>query len=104
MDQKFVNALEKYVAAVQETSDTDAAKNYPELIKIGQQNKYASIQGKKWAKVIVTEPQRSVFCFVDPANGNIYKPAGWDAPAKGKRGNIYDTDRPLRKGALYRYK
>jgi hypothetical protein len=33
---------------------------------------------------------RSVYCFV--ATGNILKAAGWKAPAKGARGNIYKPE------------
>lgn len=31
---------------------------------------------------------RSVYCFIDRATGNILKAAGFNAPAKGVRGNI----------------
>lgn len=33
---------------------------------------------------------RSVYCFVDLSNGDILKSAGWKAPAKGKRGSIWN--------------
>lgn len=40
--------------------------------------------------------QTSVVAFVDakegsPEFGNIYKPAGWKAPAKGARGNVFSA-------------
>ena len=41
--------------------------------------------------VMVTNPDgsgRSVHCFIDNATGDVYKAAGWKAPAKGIRGNI----------------
>jgi len=52
--------------------------------------------GRKNAKLISTEihkgtteqTQRSVFCFVEMATGNILKAASWNAPAKHARGNI----------------
>jgi hypothetical protein len=99
--KSFIQVLEEYVKAVQDYSDEDTQNNLPKLWEIGQQHKYGYEMGKRWAKVITTQPQRSVFCFVDPANGDIYKPAGWNAPAKGKRGNIYDEKRPLTGGSLY---
>ena len=34
---------------------------------------------------------RSAHCFVDTTNGNVLKAAGWKSPAKGARGNVYDT-------------
>ena len=51
--------------------------------------------GKKYARIWHadrtqdgSEPKyKSVFCFVDE-NGNIYKPAGWKAPAKGIRATL----------------
>lgn len=35
---------------------------------------------------------RSVHAFVDLATGDLYKPAGWKAPAKHVRGNIATAD------------
>lgn len=32
----------------------------------------------------------SAFCFVELETGDIYKAAGWKAPAKGVRGNIFN--------------
>ena len=43
---------------------------------------------------------KSVFCFVDK-EGNIYKPASWQVPAKGIRGNIFDTQLPMTSRELY---
>jgi hypothetical protein len=36
--------------------------------------------------------QRSVWGFIDLSNGDILKAAGWKAPAKHARGNIFDAD------------
>lgn len=43
--------------------------------------------GKKYDKIVVTTnlgSQGSVYAFVD-VDGNVYKAAGWSAPAKGIR-------------------
>lgn len=52
--------------------------------------------GKRYAKIIERETfgscQKSVYCFVDRSNGDILKAATWKAPAKGKRGSIFNED------------
>ena len=50
------------------------------------------VYGRKWIKVTVRyarEASGSVYAFIDAANGDIYKPASWRAPAKHARGNIF---------------
>ena len=51
--------------------------------------------GVKYTRVIKASAgnadSRSVYCFVD-ADGNIYKPAGWKAPAKGVRSTLATFD------------
>lgn len=48
--------------------------------------------GAKNTRVVQTHStSRSVYCFLD-AEGNIYKAAGWKAPAKGVRGNLATLD------------
>lgn len=49
-------------------------------------------EGKKFIKVITSGSQQSVYCFVDKITGDIYKAAGWNVPAKGIRGSIYNVD------------
>jgi hypothetical protein len=46
--------------------------------------------GKKYTRIVMTVNGRSnsVHCFIDNANGDLYKAAGWKAPAKHVRGNI----------------
>lgn len=58
--------------------------------------------GKKNAKFITsTAGQRSVLLFVELETGNILKAAGWNAPAKGNRGNILTTEPQPMTGWLY---
>ena len=48
--------------------------------------------GAKNTRVVMTRSgSRAVYCFLD-AEGNIYKAAGWKAPAKGIRGNLATLD------------
>lgn len=57
-------------------------------------------RGRRYVKIIKREQDRaagggSVFAFIDK-DGDVMKPAGWNAPAKahkGKRGNILSDDK-----------
>ena len=53
---------------------------------------YGFTVGKKFYKVYthITGKNKSVYCFVDKSNGDIYKAASWSAPANYVRGNIND--------------
>ena len=42
-------------------------------------------KGRKYYKVIT---ENSVHCFVDVKNGDVYKPASWNKPAKHVRFNL----------------
>lgn len=54
--------------------------------------------GKRYTKVICGG---SAFCFVDNTNGDVLKAAGWSAPAKGARGNIFDENNGLGRMSAY---
>ena len=47
---------------------------------------YRTQEGRKYIKIT---PDGSVFAFVDKKTGDIFKPASWQAPAKGVRGNLF---------------
>jgi hypothetical protein len=59
----------------------------------GKPPKVVSEFGTKWVKIIqeTSFDNRCVHSFIDPA-GNIYKAAGWQAPAKHVRGSIFDEN------------
>lgn len=100
----FKEALALYISALQSHVDEYFKTNYPRTFNTELHPKYEFSEGKKWVKVIRKDASsRSVFCFIDPETGDIYKPAGWNAPAKGIRSNIHAVNPPLDAGALYRY-
>lgn len=76
------NELDAFVLALTVAKAAHMKANFPSL----KPETYSYSMGKKFAKVV---SERSVFCFVDLANGDILKAAGYNAPAKnGSRGNI----------------
>ena len=89
--QDFETKLETFVVGAQKIiDDWHSLNNYslptPKL----------SVQhGKRYAKIVRTDSQTSVHCFVDKTNGDVLKASGWKAPAKGARGNIFNDDNGL---------
>lgn len=55
---------------------------------------YVIETGKKYLKVVMISSgdSRSVHCFVDKNNGQVYKAATWKSPAKGVRFNLTNED------------
>jgi hypothetical protein len=66
-----------------------------EMNRIGEghayqpESKYELVGGKKYLKIA---KGNYVHSFVDAMNGDVYKPAGWQAPAKGARYNIASAE------------
>ena len=62
----------------------------PNCCKNGPYRVLTAEPGRKYIKIVVTTGgSRSVYCFLD-MKGNIYKAAGWKAPAKHVRGSVFD--------------
>ena len=51
--------------------------------------------GRKYAKIVRANPQRSVYGFVNIETGEVLKAASWKAPAKWARGNINNPDKGM---------
>jgi len=83
----FETALSSFIAGCQKLVD-DANLAFPTKIEIGGGRKYIRLVRKD-------KGQTSAYCFVDTTNGNVLKPAGWKAPAKHARGNIFAADNGL---------
>ena len=54
---------------------------------------YMLVPGRKYTKVCVEREGRptSAYAFIDNTTGDLFKPAGFNAPAKHARGNINDA-------------
>jgi len=89
-DKKFDEFLEGCQRVVDE-----GMRNY------SWDHKLTSRKGSKYIKIISEDCNRPggdrscssrVWGFVNRSNGDILKPAHWNRPAKGNRGNIFDED------------
>jgi hypothetical protein len=108
-DTTVEDGVNAYVTAVNaEMMKGEFSKQYEakqEELKARAANKYWRLEIFEFGKA------RSIHAFVDKETGDIYKPAGWKAPAKGSRGNITDpsyisrvsqTRHPQMGGHLYK--
>lgn len=88
-------ALAEFVELLQKNTNEYFAKHYPRLVA----PTFTANMGKKYFRIVTDTGrydyrgaiQRSVHCFVD-LQGNVYKAAGWAAPAKGVRYNLFNAD------------
>lgn len=68
------------------------AEDYAHFAKSGWGTTLVAERGKRFIRIVAEgNGQRSAWAFVDTTNGDVLKAAGWKAPAKGARGNIFDS-------------
>jgi hypothetical protein len=50
------------------------------------------MDGKRYIRIVevMSGNQRMAFAFIDKTNGDVLKTAGWNAPARHARGNLFD--------------
>lgn len=96
----FESAFNYWFGAVQKMVSDYMAKEFP-----GQTKTLEVSKGKKYYKIIAVDgglgAGKSAWAFIDTTNGDILKPAGWSAPAKGARGNLFDRDNGLKSVGPY---
>ena len=64
---------------------TSYLKNSIEEIKKNPDYDFVCESGRKYYKIVMVNNQRSVHAFIDKRTGEVYKPAGWQGPAKHVR-------------------
>jgi hypothetical protein len=89
-DGRFIKRANQFLMKVQSMSDKYMAKTYDNL----QAPKFYFTKGSRYWKVVRQDDTggKSVHLFLDTSNGDVLKAAGWRAPAKHARGNIYKPD------------
>lgn len=91
-------ALASFVTGCDSISTTHHLKHFPNAHAL-HEIRFTTMIGPRYVRVVRSEHVRatgekisgSVHCFVDRTNGDVLKASGWSAPAKGARGNIFDS-------------
>ena len=65
--------------------DANYYRNRIEEIKTNPDYDFVCESGRKYYKIVMVNNQRSVHAFIDKRTGEVYKPAGWQGPAKHVR-------------------
>lgn len=94
----FDAAVDAFLGSIRALIGAHYTKNFPRLTV-----PTISVDpgGQKYLRIVSDNgTQRSVYCFVDKASGDILKADGWKRPAKHARGSIYDN---AGKGAITPY-
>lgn len=102
MTQNFETAIKAFLDGAQTIVDKHYADStYHPKLEIDP-------KGIKFVRIVRYDyPQQvgfqgsSVHCFIDKTNGDVLKAAGWKAPAKHARGNIYAEDQGLQNMGPY---
>ena len=81
-------SVESYKRKLHSASSEWEVTYYTDRIKAIKKNPdydFVTESGRKYYKIIMVNNQRSVHAFVDKRTGEVYKPAGWQGPAKHVR-------------------
>lgn len=93
--QAFKEALDTWLAGAQRIVN----RRHGENTQHSHLNPVLTLEpGRKFIKVVESNAgsgSRSVFAFIAKETGDVLKPAGWAAPAKHARGNIFNSDNGL---------
>jgi len=99
--QEFATAFVAFLAGAQKRMTDYYRKNYPTRPSVPVLEIDTAIPGKYIRLVKVDGLSRSAFGFVSTLNGDVLKADGWKRPAKGVRGNIFDSNHGLGRASPY---
>lgn len=108
MEQKFRDAVNKYVDAIKSDYVDYITRNYPKNAEYSIQHWFDGVHfivGRNYVKVVVSGGAHSFIAIEDNGKfhkGDILKASSWSAPAKNAiRGNIYGSYKTSWTGAPY---
>ena len=86
-----VRQFERNILTAESQWDVDYNTKRIEEMKESPDYDFVIESGRKYLKIVMVNNQRSVHAFVDRKTGELYKPAGWQGPAKHVRGQLLDS-------------
>ena len=91
---KFEAQAQKFLKALQDAKNKQMTRDFPGSHETVNKTTYSIDKGRNYWRIVANGAggSRSVYCFLDTRNGDILKAAGWKAPAKHPRGNIFDKN------------
>lgn len=90
--QSFVQGAQGIVNKYYATNFADSPHMVPPRLEIDNPDapRYLRVVSVNRTSQGDVPMSRSAHAFIDRTTGDVLKPAGWKAPAKGVRGNIHD--------------
>ena len=87
------SALEKYVKWYNNKFDISGEKTITgRRLEVQKAKRWIKLWNFAVIQNEVDNHSKSAFAFIDPENGEAFKPAGHRAPAKGVRANVLDLE------------
>lgn len=83
----FEVALRTFVEGCEQIRKKWYEEKHPTLF-FGEKVSLHTQKNKRWIKITCGT---SIYCFIDPTNGDVLKPESWSRPAKHARGNLFDA-------------
>ena len=80
-----VHSYERNLLKAESEFDVEYYTKRIKEIKANPDYDFVIESGRKYYKIVMVNNQRSVHAFVDKRTGEVYKPAGWQGPAKHVR-------------------
>jgi len=99
----FEKRANMFLKGVQAISDKNDKKNAPSGKEYPVKTKFVFTKGRRFWKIVRQESTggKSVYAFIDHQSGDVLKAAGWNAPAKHARSNVFDNDYGLSAAGPY---
>ena len=100
--KNFDKALASFLKGYQEIVDKEYSRNsMGRKLEVKKDKKYYKIIAKDMVDGNVVTMSGSAWAFINSENGDVLKPAGWNAPAKHASGNIFDENNGLKSMSVY---
>lgn len=90
MNPLILPALESAIARLQQEGRDEPCAPNRFFLTVEEGTRFLKVIRVNGTLVSHLANSRSVFFFVDKITGDVFKPAGWQKPAKGARFNLLD--------------